>query len=336
MGQENYLAYPLMFRPIYKEKIWGGQNLKTELNRAIPARKKIGESWEIACLGDDVSVVSNGPYEGLPLSDLIRRFPKELLGTDVAEKYPDRFPLLFKLIDANEPISVQVHPHDGQAEDMEAGQWGKTEMWHVLWASPDAKVISGLKDWVNQENLPVFLANGQIQECVQTIPVCAGNTIYVPPGRVHGTMGSMVLLEVQENSDVTYRLHDWNREGPGHRKRPLHLEKALEVIEFDDDEEALVNPIVTKKTEVEERLLVTCDYFTVEKISVPIFYQDTCSGDRFCVYFIASGKGEICPQGIAEEAMVFTRGDFLFLPASLEQFEIQTDTGCEILKTVVT
>ena len=116
----------------------------------------------------------------------------------------------------------------------------------------------------------------------------------------------------------------------------MHVEKALEAIEFDDDEERIVNPIVTKKDDVEERLLITCDYFTLEKISVQILYQDSCEDDKFLVYFIVSGKGEICPQGMSEESMAFQKGDFLFLPASLGHFEIQTDTGCDILRIIVT
>ncbi len=336
MAQESFLTYPLKFRPIFKEKIWGGQGLKKEFARPIPPRKKIGESWEIASLDNDVSIVSNGPYEGRTLSDLAEAFPEQLLGKDVADRFPDRFPLLFKLIDASERISLQVHPNDEFAAEMEDGQWGKTEMWYVLAAAPGAQVVCGLKDWVHKENFGTLLANNQFNDCLEYLPVAAGDAVYIPAGRVHGTEGAMVLLEIQENSDLTYRLHDWNREGPGHKPRPLQIDKALEVIEYHDEDERLVNPIVNKRSEVEERLLTTCDYFTVEKISIPILYQATCDEDKFMAYFIASGRGEICPQGMSEESMTFQKGDFLFLPASMGSFEIQTDTSCEILKTIVT
>ncbi len=336
MGHESYLAYPLKFRPIFKEKIWGGQNLKTQLNLPIPPRKKIGESWEVAWLDNEISIISNGPYEGRSLSDLVEEFPEQVFGKDVVERFPDRFPLLFKLIDANEPISLQVHPSDEFAAGMQEGQWGKTEMWHILWAEPGAQVICGLKDWVNKDNLPTLLANGQGKECLEMFPGSAWDTVFIPAGRVHGTQGAVVFLEVQENSDVTYRLHDWNREGPGQKPRPLQLQKALEAIDFFDDEERIVNPVVSKKDEVEERLLITCDYFTVEKVTIPLYFQDECDEDKFMVYFIASGKGEISPLGMPEESMAFQKGDFLFLPASLGSFEVQTDTSCDIVKTIVT
>ena len=336
MAQESFLTYPLKFRPIFKEKIWGGQGLKKEFGRPIPPRKKVGESWEIVWLDNDVSVVANGPYEGRSLSDLAQEFPEELLGTDVAERFPDRFPLLFKLLDASEPISLQVHPTDAFAAELEEGQWGKTEMWYVLWSAPGAQVICGLKEWVNKDNLSGYRTNEQWKECLEFFPVSAGDAVYIPAGRVHSTQGSIIFLEIQENSDLTYRLHDWGRETPGKKQRLLQVEKALEAIEYHDEDERLVNPIVTKRTEVEERLLVTCDYFTVEKISVPILYQASCDEDKFMVYFIALGRGEICPQGMSEESMAFQRGDFLFLPASMGGFEIQTDTSCEILKTIVT
>ncbi len=336
MAQDTYLAYPLKFRPIFKEKTWGGQNLKRLFGRPLPPNKKIGESWEIACLNGDVSIVSNGPYEGRRFNDLLEQFPEQILGLEVMEKFPDRFPLLFKLLDACEPISVQVHPADDVAAENEDGQWGKMEMWHILAAQPEAKVACGLKDWVRPDNLENLLLNGQIQDALEMIPVTAGDTVFIPPGRVHATQGSLVFLEVQENSDLTYRLYDWERQIPGRQRRPLQIEKGIQSVAFHDEEESLVNPIVTKKNEVEERLLVTCDYFTVERVSVPIFYQDNCDGDKFRVYFIASGKGEICPQGMSEESMAFKQGDFLFLPASLGAFEIQTDTSCDIIKTIVT
>jgi mannose-6-phosphate isomerase len=334
MNQERYLAYPLKFRPIFKEKIWGGQHLKGLYKRPILPKKKIGESWEVSCLDQDVSVVSNGPYEGKRLSELVDTFSEAVLGTEVFERFAKRFPLLFKLIDAAGPISVQVHPSD---DDMvESSGWGKTEMWHILWAAPEAKVFCGLKDWIREDNLPSFIANNQLRECMEAIPVAAGDTVYIPAGRVHGTEGAMVLLEIQQNSDITYRLYDWDRVGPGNARRALQVDEALEVIRYHDDEERIVNPIVSKKDEVEERLLVTCDYFTVEKIKVPIFFSDRFEGDRFGVYFIASGRGELYPRGMQDEAMVFDKGDFLFLPASVGSIEVQTDTSCEIIKTIVT
>ncbi len=335
METKKYLAYPLKFYPIFKEKVWGGQDLKTCFRRTIPPRKKIGESWEVAWLGEDVSEIANGPYTGRLLSDLAGEFPTQLLGTDIVESFFGRFPLLFKLLDAHESISVQVHPPDSFGGSLENRTWGKTEMWHVLWAKPGSQVICGLKEWVTAESLAQYLAAGRLEECLEVLDVSEGDTIYIPAGRVHGTKGSMVLMEVHQNSDITYRLYDWNREFSGQKRRPLQIEEAFASIQFHDEEERIVSPIVTKETTVEERLLVTCDYFTVEKVNIPIFYQDACNGSKFMVYFVSEGQGRMFPCGMPQDSMTLNKGDFLLLPACLGDFEIQTDTGCEIIKTVV-
>ncbi|HRZ86397.1 MAG TPA: class I mannose-6-phosphate isomerase [bacterium] len=333
MDKELLIPYPLLFEPILKEKVWGGQKLKTLFGRQVPPGKKIGESWELSGFGNDSSRVANGPYKGRQLNELIKTFGKPFAGYEIFQRFSDKFPLLYKLIDAAEPFSVQVHPTDSFAVEFEDGSWGKTELWYILDASPGAKIISGLKEWVDEETLVSAIADGTVEKCLEEIDIKPGDAYYVPAGRVHGTKGSVVFFEIQESSDLSYRIFDWQRS----RQRELHIDKALTVINYDDIDETVLNPIVVREGDVEERLVLACDHFTIEKLILRSPCADQCRGEKFFVLFVIAGSGSIVYGRDMKEAVPVKKGDFVYLPAALGSYKLAPDQGrLEILKTFVT
>jgi len=337
MNQEHFIPYPIKFEPIFKEKVWGGQNLKTLFGKNLPAKKRIGESWEISSFGQDISRVADGPYKGQLFSDLIRKFGKPFVGYDIYQRFGDKFPLLYKLIDAHEPFSVQVHPSDAFAVEFEDGSWGKTEMWYVVQASPDARIFSGLKEWVDEEAFTRAIQDGSVEKCLQEAEIKAGDAFYIPAGRVHGTKGSLVFFEIQENSDLSYRIYDWGRAGSDAKKRELHVDKALSVVNYDDFEETILNPIVVESGDVEDRLLVACDHFTVEKLLIRTTYRSKCEGEKFFVLFVLTGGGRLLYGKDLAASVTLSPGEFVYLPAGLGNYKVISDTGgLEIFKTFVT
>jgi mannose-6-phosphate isomerase len=338
MNQEQFIPYPLKFEPIFKEKVWGGQHFKTLFGKNIPPKKKIGESWEISAFGQEISAVANGQYTGQRFTDLIKKFGKPFIGYDVYQRFGDKFPLLYKLIDAREPFSIQVHPSDSFAMEFEEGSWGKTEMWYIVHASPGAKIFSGLKDWVDEEAFIKAVQDGTVEQCLHETEIKAGDAFYIPAGRVHGTKGELVFFEIQENSDLSYRIYDWGRTGPDAKKRELHVDKALSVINYDDFDETLLSPIVVQSGDVEERLLLACDHFTVESLCIKTAYLSKCEGEKFFVLFVLKGTGALAYGKDLKESVSLKQGEFVYLPAGLGQYKVKPDAGAgvEILKTFVT
>ncbi|HOF89518.1 MAG TPA: class I mannose-6-phosphate isomerase, partial [Armatimonadota bacterium] len=229
------MCYPLRFTPIYKEKVWGGRRLETLLGRALPPDQPIGEAWEVSDHPHGRSVVANGPDAGTPLDALIARHGAALLGARVAAEDGARFPLLVKYLDAEKPLSVQVHPDDAYAAE-HAGELGKTEMWYVLHAEPDACLIAGLRAGVTREAFADALAHGDPAALLHRLPVSAGDTLFIPAGRIHAILPGLLLLEIQQNSDTTYRLYDWGRVGLDGTPRALHADEAMAVANWHDYE----------------------------------------------------------------------------------------------------
>lgn len=229
---------PLRFQPILKRTLWGGRRLSRRLGKPEPIADDDAESWEIVDLPNDVSIVQGGDFHGLSLRELIRRHPDEILGKDAAL---DHFPLLIKFIDATQRLSVQVHPDHGTGPDALHDLQGKAELWVVIDAEPGATVSVGLKSGCGLRELAAALAQGRIEECLHTYEVGPGTAIYLPPGTVHALGEGLLIAEVQQPCDVTYRLHDWGRVGRDGRPRELHIAKALEAINLNVGP---VNPLV--------------------------------------------------------------------------------------------
>lgn len=221
---------PIKFKPIFMERIWGGNKLKTKYNFNIPEDKKIGELW---CISDNrtaVSVVDGGEFEGEKLNVLTKKFYHELYGSDTGY---ERFPLLIKIIDAQDKLSVQVHPDDDYASKYENGDSGKTEMWYIIDAKPGAKLICGLKEGTTKEEFKKLLKEEKLEDCLKEVEVNPGDVVYIPSGMVHAIGDGILICEIQQNSDLTYRVYDYNRVDASGKKRELHIDKAMDVINFD-------------------------------------------------------------------------------------------------------
>lgn len=230
------MLYPLTFQPIFKERIWGGRNLATLYGKEIPPGKRIGESWEISDRPGDESVVARGALTGKTLHWLMQHHAAELLGQ--RREMPARFPLLIKILDAQDVLSLQVHPPAHKAAEL--GGEPKTEMWYVAGAGPGAELYVGLRKGVSRADFEHKLARQTVAECFHRIPVKAGDAMFLPSGRVHALGAKTVIFEIQQNSDTTYRVFDWNRLDDKGKSRELHIEQSLASIDFDDMEPALL------------------------------------------------------------------------------------------------
>ena len=222
------VRYPLRFKPLLKTRVWGGDYLPSLYN--IPLAEPIGESWEICDHNENISCIANGKHKNKSLHTLFTEERKELIGNAFNTNCPDRFPLMFKLIDAKTNLSVQVHPNDQQAEETISGELGKTEAWYILSCDENAVIYRGLKAGTNMAKLTQALNNGTVEQVLNKITVKPGEIYHLPAGTIHALGGGVRIAEIQQNSDTTYRLFDWNRTGIDGKPRPLHLENGLKVV----------------------------------------------------------------------------------------------------------
>lgn len=304
------MLYPLRFQPILVERIWGGTAL-ARYGKAIPPGQRIGETWEISDRDNEQSIVANGPLKGQTLRQVIEQWGEKLLGrwtgvSPVAGDTPNRrdacstrFPLLIKMLDARERLSLQVHPPAAVAPDL--GGEPKTEMWYILDAAPDAHLIAGLKRGTTRQGFERNAAG-----CVHRFPVHAGDSIFIPSGRVHAIDAGLVIVEIQQNSDTTYRVDDWGR------GRSVHLAESLASIDFSDFEPSLTP------------LPIQCEYFRVEKLRGPA--TGCCDGTSFHILTCLSGTVTLGEETIKP-------GDFVLLPAALGNYSL-TGKG-ELLRTTL-
>ena len=223
--------YPLKFHPIFKERIWGGRKLHTLLNKPLPENRVIGESWELSGVQENISVVKNGFLKGNDLQELIEVYLGDLVGDHVYDRFGIEFPLLFKFNDAQQFLSIQVHPDDHLAKQRHKA-WGKTEMWYIVQADPGAELISGFINGVDEEVYQKALKEKRIPEICNYEPAEEGDLFYIPSGRIHATGAGILFAEIQQTSDVTYRIFDWNRKDAAGRERELHTDLATEAIDF--------------------------------------------------------------------------------------------------------
>ena len=226
------MLYLLTFKPIFRERVWGGRRLKTLFNKPLPPSQQIGESWEISDRPNAISIINNGPFAGRGLHWLLENHAEKLLGE--VSSHDGRFPWLAKLLDANEDLSVQVHPPANLAEQL-CGE-PKTEAWHIAHAEPDARLIAGLKRGTKSEDFESRLGRSGFPSCLHKIPANKGDSIFIPSGQLHALGAGTVVFEIQQNSDTTYRVFDWNRTGLDGQPRELHIDKALQSINFTDIE----------------------------------------------------------------------------------------------------
>ncbi|MDR0645603.1 MAG: class I mannose-6-phosphate isomerase [Elusimicrobiota bacterium] len=255
----------LTFKPIYKTKIWGGNKLKNNFGKT-DAPQATGESWEVSAVAGNASQIANGAFAGEFFDALVKKYPMEIMGKRLYKKYGIFFPLLVKLIDASDNLSVQVHPDDNAAKKVEGtNAFGKTEMWYVLQADKGSSLISGFKRNVNREKYLKSVANNDILDILAVYKVKAGDAFYIPAGRVHAIGRGILVVEVQQTSDTTYRIFDYNRKGSDDKLRELHTEKAKQALNFDGDDGA---PLNLKDLGNGTRLVVQSPYFIINTLDI--------------------------------------------------------------------
>jgi len=320
---------PLQFTSILKEKVWGGREMWRVLGQELPPGKRIGESWEISAHPPDLTRVAAGPLAGLEIPALVERFGEELLGRRVcARGGAERFPLLYKFLDAEERLSVQVHPDDGYARSHEGGEAGKAEAWVVLAAKPGARIWCGLEPGVSRADLARAVAGGRIEECLHSFAPRAGDCVALPAGTVHAVGGGVLFAEIEQSSDLTYRLHDWGREAAdGSPLRPLHVEQALEVIDF---KRTLACPLTSPGAAESGGALVRarlweCEHFLLERLDLRGAAEIAVGPESFEILSCVSGSGRLAGEGATGGSVTFSAGTTFLLPAALRRVSLAPD-----------
>jgi mannose-6-phosphate isomerase len=320
------MLYPLIFKPIFKERVWGGRKLAALYQKSLPPNVPIGESWEISDRPGDASVIANGPLAGKDLHWLMQNHARELLG-DAKPTSENRFPLLIKLLDAQEKLSLQVHPPANKAAEL--GGEPKTEMWYIAQAEPGAELYVGLKRGVTRAEFERKISDGSVAECFHRIPVKAGDSIFLPSGRVHAIGAGLVIFEIQQNSDTTYRVFDWNRVGLDGKPRELHIAQSLASIDFNDFEPALVGNTFTGDA-LKSRLLVRDPLFTVEEVKADSAAQMPIETGRLQIISVVSGKLSVAHQQTTTTSL--SPGQFCLLPASLAAASLKVEPNTVFLR----
>ena len=305
--------YPLQFEPIFKERIWGGEKLKTVLNKAILSNN-IGESWELSTVKGDVSMIANGEWKGKSLMDAINEFPNEILGTLVYKRFGTEFPLLFKYLDAREDLSVQVHPNDALAKKRH-NSFGKTEMWYIMQADSDSRILVGFKEKSNAQQYLGSLESKTLLSLLDDIKVKEGDVFFLETGTVHAIGAGLVVAEIQQTSDITYRLYDFDRVDANGNTRELHVDLALEAINYD---------VINTKREFlkisnQSNIVVDCPYFTTNFIPLDGKIYFSKVDTSFTVYMCIEGNFEIMFE---ETKYKYIKGDTVLIPAAMNTFSM--------------
>jgi mannose-6-phosphate isomerase len=318
--------YPLTFQPIYKERVWGGRNLERLYGKKLAPGALIGESWEISDRPGDVSVVTNGPFAGKDLHWLVENHRADLLGG--ARLEAGRFPLLIKLLDARDVLSLQVHPPAHKAAEFHGDP--KTEMWFIADADPGAQLHVGLKRGVTRADFERKINDGSVAECFHRVPVRAGDAMFLPSGRVHAIGAGLVIFEIQQTSDTTYRVFDWNRVGLDGKPRELHVAQSLASIDFNDFEPSLVSGEERIAPNFRWRQLVDHPLFRVQHCSVQSRDSILLRGSMMRIIGVVTG--EMIITAPESSPVSLHAGEFCLLPAALPAVELHATPGTQFLR----
>jgi mannose-6-phosphate isomerase len=316
--------YPLTFQPIFKERVWGGRNIEKLYGKPLPDGAPIGESWEITDRPEGVSVIANGEFAGKSLRWLMENHAGAVLGAH--RSAVNNFPLLVKILDAQEKLSLQVHPPASKAREL--GGEPKTEMWFIADATPSADLFVGLRRGVTREDFERKVRDGSVAECFHHIPVKPGDVMFLPSGRVHAIGGGNVIFEIQQNSDTTYRVFDWNRVGLDGKPRELHIEQSLASIDFSDFEPALVKAEYSRNETFSVRYLVDDPLFRVNAWQIRRGQRFYVSSELPQIFGIVRGRMTLGAHGVE---VALKPGDFCLVPANVERASVQTDSQVELL-----
>lgn len=308
------MSYPFKFRKVLKEKVWGGEKLNSSLGINLQNSHHIGESWEVSTHKNGISFIANGSLKNYSFASLLLTDRAQVLGEEVVELYGDKFPILVKFLDINDKLSIQVHPDNSYAKEVE-NELGKEESWYILDASDDAEVIMGLNSNISKSEFEEAVKKNNFTGIFNSVKVKKGDIIHIRPGVVHGTLkGEILICEVQQNSDITYRVYDFDRTIDG-EKRLLHIEKSMNVIDFKakPDIKSLENRSIKKITSGEIDNLVSCNYYNITRLFVDGLHDDG-SYKNFRIFSILDGTGDL---KVEKKSYHVEKGDTFLVPANL-------------------
>jgi mannose-6-phosphate isomerase len=319
---------PLVFAPFLRPTVWGGQNLAELFGKPLPDSGRYGESWEISSHPLHVSRVAEGPLQGRLLSELCRDYSRELFGQARAVDQP--FPLLVKLLDCQELLSIQVHPTDEQARQLAGEMYGKTEAWVVLQAAPGARIEAGFHPGVTRDEVERRLAEGTLEEALHGFTPRPGDCVFLPAGVVHAVGGGVVLFEVQQSSDATFRLYDWKRVGTDGKPRPLHIPQALASIAWQAGPARPVTPVVLESSSPGLRVeqLVRCPYFQLDRVTLA--GSARMCFDQLSIWFVLDGAVRLTTS--AGYQRPFQRGETVLIPAATSEVEWHPSVPTTLLR----
>jgi mannose-6-phosphate isomerase len=309
----KFEAYPILFNPILKERIWGGKKLKTVLNKTISS-DITGESWEISTVVNDVSIVANGTLKGKSLNDLLENYPEAILGAKVYKQFGNQFPLLFKFLDAREDLSIQLHPNDALAKKRH-NSFGKTEMWYVMQADEGARIIVGFKENSNHKEYLQNLQNKTLVSILDEVTVKKGDVFFLETGTIHAIGAGIVIAEIQQTSDITYRIYDFDRKDAQGNTRELHNDLALEAINY----EVVKSKREYATTENKSNNIVTCPYFITNFIALDGKMNCINNKDSFIVLMCTEGSLDIVVNAVN---YAFNQGDTILIPAIVSDYQL--------------
>ena len=318
----------IKFEPILKDKIWGGKKL-IELLGKNSNRKDVGESWEISDVEEDTSVVSNGVLKGKNLKELIKEYKSDFVGEKIYKGFGDKFPLLIKFIDAKEALSIQLHPNDDLAKKRH-NSFGKTEMWYVMQADEKANLIVGFQKEVTSTEYLKHLENKSLLDILNVDEVNKGDVYFIPTGRIHAIGAGVMLAEIQQTSDITYRIYDWDRQNADGTYRDLHTEEAIDAIDY-SAKDSYKTEYSTKDNTVSE--IVSCPYFTTNVL--PVFGKveiDHQEKDSFVIYMCVEGNVSFQYKNQTENLKM---GETILVPACIKNITILSDKKSELLEVYI-
>jgi len=320
--------YPLKFNPILKSTIWGGNKLNTILNKPSLGDDPVGESWEISGVKNNVSVVANGILAGKNLIELIREYKGDLLGDTIFKKFGEEFPLLIKFIDANQDLSIQVHPNDSLARKRH-GSFGKTEMWYVVDAEEGATLISGFNKSTNREEYLAYFNSGRLLDLLNREQVHKDDVYYLPAGRVHTIGKGLLITEIQQTSDITYRIYDFDRVDKNGNKRQLHIEEAIDAIDY----KFYTNYKTAYNRKNKDTRLVSSEYFITNRLLISESTERNYrTKDSFIIFIILEGSGVMEYSG---GSIAYNLGDTFLLPALIEIIVIKPNSLSKLVEVFV-
>lgn len=313
------MLYPLKFNPVLKEKLWGGNSLQVKYGMELPSQN-IGESWNIASHENGMSRVANGEFMGKTIEDLIQEYGHELLGTKIVQGGFNKFPLLIKLLDATDVLSVQVHPDDDYASGREMGELGKTEMWYIIDAKKGASIIYGIETDVTRDQFRHSIETMDVGKHLKSLEVESGDVIYIPAGMVHAIGQGILLCEIQQNSDTTYRVYDWDRVDEAGHPRELHIDRALEVIDFQGSyHRDRLEGLTVYRGQNSITYYIATEHFAVEKLDIREELRCYADGRKFFTLTNVEGEGHIYYR---DSGIELRGGESILIPANPGEYEI--------------